>query len=238
MVVSLKSFDSAVKPVTSALTPGTAPIVAGTMLSRSSASAAFDLESVPLPTIGMFTWTTLRSGKVSRVIGGWNSELAFARATMAAIPRLTCGVAPFGELTTTTAGIPPPGKTFCIRLYVWIEATSWGSDSTLSFAVCRRNAGSARKTSRPAHRTREITGWRRTGSRIGDHTRLSSAFHGWCLRIGTPPFSTRSPSQDRIAGSTVSEPTMPRRRRGSCRWQTIRTSASPPDTSRPWRSSP
>ena len=25
--------------------------------------------------------------------------------------------------------------------------------------------------------------------------------------IGTPPFSTRSPSQERIAGSTVSEPT-------------------------------
>ncbi len=27
------------------------------------------------------------------------------------------------------------------------------------------------------------------------------------MRIGTPPFSTRSPSQDRIAGRTVSDPT-------------------------------
>ncbi len=36
---------------------------------------------------------------------------------------------------------------------------------------------------------------------------LSVAFHGWSLMIGTPPFSTRSPSQARSAGRTVSDPT-------------------------------
>ena len=110
LLVSLKSFDSAVKPVTSAVTPGTAPIVAGMIVSRSWSTAALDLESVPLPATGMLTWITLRSGKVSSVIGGWNSGLAFARAASAAMPCLTCGVGPWSELTTTTAGIPPPGK--------------------------------------------------------------------------------------------------------------------------------
>ena len=62
-VTSLKSLDEAVKPVTSALTPGTDPIVAGMILSRSSSSAAFDFESVPLPAIGMLTWVTLGSGR-------------------------------------------------------------------------------------------------------------------------------------------------------------------------------
>ena len=36
---------------------------------------------------------------------------------------------------------------------------------------------------------------------------LSPAFHRMFLMIGTPPFSTRSPSQASSAGSTVSEPT-------------------------------
>ena len=52
-----------------------------------------------------------------------------------------------------------------------------------------------------------MTGWRSTGFRIFAQKRLSPAFQGWFLMIGTPPFSTRSPSHDRIAGSTVSEPT-------------------------------
>ena len=47
----------------------------------------------------------------------------------------------------------------------------------------------------------------RRGSGSATRALLSPAFHGWSLMIGTPPFSTRSPSQARIAGSTVSEPT-------------------------------
>jgi hypothetical protein len=112
LLVSLKSLDEAVKPVTSAVTPGTPPIVAGMILSRNSSSAAFDFESVPLPTIGILTWTTLGSGKVSIVTGGWNCGLASALATIRAMPCRTCGVGPSSDLTATTAGIPPPGNAF------------------------------------------------------------------------------------------------------------------------------
>ena len=53
----------------------------------------------------------------------------------------------------------------------------------------------------------ETRGCRRTGFRIRDHSALSPAFHGWFLMIGTPPFSTRSPSQASSAGRTVRDPT-------------------------------
>ena len=52
-----------------------------------------------------------------------------------------------------------------------------------------------------------MTGCRSTGLRIFAQALLSPAFQAWFLMNGTPPFSTRSPSHDRIAGSTVSEPT-------------------------------
>jgi hypothetical protein len=40
LVTSVQSFDHAVKPVTSALVPGTFPIVAGMIVSRSSFTAS------------------------------------------------------------------------------------------------------------------------------------------------------------------------------------------------------
>src|SRR5919202_879642 len=73
-------------------------------------------------------------------------------------------------------------------------------------AVWRLNAGIASTTRRPAARTSETTGLRRTRFTIAAQVVFSPAFHGWSLMIGTPPFSTRSPSQARVAGSTVSEP--------------------------------
>ena len=65
----------------------------------------------------------------------------------------------------------------------------------------------ARTISRPAAAAAEIAGWRSAGVRIRDQMLLSLAFHGWSLMIGTPPFSTRSPSQASSAGKTVSDPT-------------------------------
>ena len=67
-------------------------------------------------------------------------------------------------------------------------------------------AGIASTTRIPPAPITEITGWRRTGFRIRAHSPLSPAFHGMFLMIGTPPFSTRSPSHASIAGSTVSDP--------------------------------
>jgi hypothetical protein len=49
---SLKSFDPAVWPATSASAPSTAPTAAGRISPRSRSSAAFDRASVPLPAIG------------------------------------------------------------------------------------------------------------------------------------------------------------------------------------------
>ena len=55
LIVSLKSFEPAVMPVTLTSAPGTAPIVCGTTSSRSAASAASDFASVPSPASGMST---------------------------------------------------------------------------------------------------------------------------------------------------------------------------------------
>ena len=67
-------------------------------------------------------------------------------------------------------------------------------------------AGIASTTSTPPAPMTDRTGWRRTGFSTRAHSPLSPAFHGMLEMIGTPPFSTRSPSHASIAGSTVSDP--------------------------------
>src|SRR5262245_3733098 len=62
LVTSVKSFDWAVKPVTLALMPGTAPIVAGMMRSRRWFTASFDLGSEPSTTLGVLIWHTSGTG--------------------------------------------------------------------------------------------------------------------------------------------------------------------------------
>ena len=81
-----------------------------------------------------------------------------------------------------------------------------GSPSTPESAVWMWNTGIASTTRMPPAAITESTGRLRTRSRTADHTRGSPVrFSG--LRNGTRPLLTRSPSLDRIAGSTVSEPT-------------------------------
>ena len=76
-------------------------------------------------------------------------------------------------------------------------------------AVCSCRAGRASTTSTAAEATAAITGWRRTGRRIAPHTRPPSApSRRRRPTNGIRPFSTRSPSADRTAGRTVSEPIM------------------------------
>ena len=73
-------------------------------------------------------------------------------------------------------------------------------------AVCIPNAGSARITSTPAEATAETSGRRSTRSRMAPQKRESPSLRLRRCRKGILPFSTRSPSQERRAGSTVSEP--------------------------------
>ena len=56
--------------------------------------------------------------------------------------------------------------------------------------------------------TAETSGRRRTRSRIAPQNRLSPSVRRSFQRNGTRAFSMRSPSQESIAGSTVSEPIM------------------------------
>ena len=67
------------------------------------------------------------------------------------------------------------------------------------------SAGTVIATSR-ARRRRETSGRRRTRSRMAPHTRDSPSLRRRRCTNGMRPFSTRSPSFDSSAGSTVSEP--------------------------------
>ena len=67
-------------------------------------------------------------------------------------------------------------------------------------------AGSARATSTLAARTAESSGRRSTRSRMRDQMPASPTLLLMRPTNGTRPFSTRSPSLDSTAGSTVSDP--------------------------------
>ena len=73
-------------------------------------------------------------------------------------------------------------------------------------AVCIPNAGRARRTRKPAEATAETSGRRSTRSRMAPQKRESPPFLLSRCTNGIFPFSTRSPSQERSAGSTVNEP--------------------------------
>ena len=75
-------------------------------------------------------------------------------------------------------------------------------------AVCRWSTGTAIASSTAADPAAAITGWRSAGVSSFDHTRFSPLGRRSRPRNGMRPFSTRSPSFDRSAGSTVSEPSI------------------------------
>jgi hypothetical protein len=91
----------------------------------------------------------------------------------------------------------------------WIVSTVGaflGSASNPLCAVCSWKAGSASATSRPPARTIAATGCFSAGVRIARHSRLPSAsFRNRCTN-GMRPLSTRGPSLESSAGSTVSDP--------------------------------
>ena len=88
---------------------------------------------------------------------------------------------------------------------------SFGRPSTPETAVCSPSAGMASAIRIAAELTAEITGWRRTRSRIQPHApeaprACRRSRH--LARYGMRPLLTRSPSQLRSAGTTVTEPSI------------------------------
>ena len=204
-IIALKSKDFAVEPPTAYSTPATVPIVAGTSSLRRVARAWFETSSAPLPASGIATSNVFPSSLVSTWIGFCISPEASALAFRSAIAALTCVGSP--PVIATSAALAPPGNASSIT---WNAASSgwlFGNASSPLSAVCRCNAGSASTRSSAVDATVAITGWRRTGLRIAPQKRLPSplSFRSRC-RNGILPFSTLSPSRERIAGSTVSEP--------------------------------
>ena len=108
----------------------------------------------------------------------------------------------------TTAGVAPPGNAASMRLYDCTSSSDAGSASRPDWAGFRLSAGTASARSTAADATAETSGRRRTRSRIALQIRPSPSSRRSRPRNGTRTLSTRSPSQDSTAGSTVSEPTI------------------------------
>ena len=88
-IVSLKSLEPAVQPVTFVSVPGTLPIVAGMTSWRSASSARLEVASVPLPASGMSTRAALRDALASTLIGSCIRPVASAARLRAARPAAT-----------------------------------------------------------------------------------------------------------------------------------------------------
>ena len=112
-ISALKSAVPAVSPVTATRTPGTRPSVSGMTVSRSVARARIDAASSPVPASGTWTSAAVRAGLTMNVIGWPPASAARVKACPAST---TAGAVTSGASTTTTAGLPPPGKTCLIRL--------------------------------------------------------------------------------------------------------------------------
>ena len=88
-IVSLKSLEPAVQPVTFASAPGTLPIVAGMTSWRSVSSARLEVASVPLPASGTTTRAALCDPLASTLIGSCIRPVASAARLRAAMPAAT-----------------------------------------------------------------------------------------------------------------------------------------------------
>jgi hypothetical protein len=199
-----KSFEIAVSPVTPASTPSTAPTVSGTIW-RSVEIASYEVSSLPLPARGRSMRATVRSGLTSTVTGSWAAPLATACSRRSSIPSLTRGSSIEDALTTTDAGCCSPGNESWSRLYVWTACRSCGNASAPGTTVFIPRAGKASATRIPADTTAERSGRRSTRSSIQPQPRPPPGRWRRC-RSGMRALFTLSPSLDRSAGSTVSDP--------------------------------
>ncbi len=83
---------------------------------RRSFSDSFDALFVPLPSIGIVMFATVRAELTSIVMGSCMRPLASARCSSFAIAAFTAGASMFGALTIRLAGSAVPGNATCMRL--------------------------------------------------------------------------------------------------------------------------
>ena len=170
-------------------------------------SAAYDLASLPLPSIGSSTTATRWFWLYSTLMPLLMPSVCAARAFRSAIAPLTSGVVTSLAAMTTCSGASPPGNAFCIFDSVFMIGVC-GSCSMPEDAVCMPSAGIDSATRRPVASTAATSGRRITGRRMADHTRDSVRR---CMRLprnGIRPRSTPSPTFESMAGSTVIDPSI------------------------------
>ncbi|CAM5235456.1 hypothetical protein SANTM175S_04891 [Streptomyces antimycoticus] len=193
-----------------ASTPSTVPSVAGRTSSRSTFRLRSALPSSEPPISGTsttatfcFRWTVTSTGPL---------EAPFATASVRNRARASrTGAASMSSaFTTTLAGSDPPGNASSMWLYaVTTGSRSPNSWSMVRFAVFIPRAGTASAISAPLASASDSLGRRSTGPRTVRQTRLSPPPRRLArARNGNWPFSTRSPSSESSAGSTVTEPTI------------------------------
>jgi hypothetical protein len=176
---------------------------------RSVSSAAIDVPSVPSPTSGMSTRATVCDGFTSTSIEPAFSCAASTFVFNAASACCVAGASMSALIATWLWLTSPSEKAALTFLIVPTVGALFGNAFMPLCAVCRWRTGSAISTSAPPATAAAMPGRRIAGSRIFFHTRFSplSSRRSRC-RKGILPFSTRSPSFERSAGSTVSEPSI------------------------------
>ena len=113
----------------------------------------------------------------------------------------------FFAFTATIAGCAPPGYRRWKSSSTFTSGTLFGSASMPLIEVWRLNAGIASAIRIAADAAAAHTGCASTGRSTAFQTRGSPPRRSR-PRNGMRPFSTLSPSTDRSAGSTVSEPSI------------------------------
>ena len=162
---------------------------------------------MPLPTAGMEILATVRSGLTSTLAGPSKRSVRVRAARLSlAMPAATRAAVTSRALTTTVAGWLSLGNAAWMRSYVRITCRSRGNVSKPGTAVWMRSAGTASATSRPLEMSTETSGRVSTTSTTRDHGEACASRPLSRPTNGRWPLSTRSPSHERTAGRTVTEP--------------------------------
>jgi len=144
----------------------------------------------------------------STSIGFSACPLASARVLSPTMACLVADESVFASIATIAGAATPFEKASSMRWIVGTVGALFGSASRPLCAVCRWNTGSASTISTPPASAAAATGCARVGLRIAFQKRLPPAsFRSRCTN-GIRPLSTRGPSFDSRAGSTVSEPSI------------------------------
>ena len=109
-------------------------------------------------------------------------------------------------LTTIVTGVLWVGNAAWMRSKLRITGMSRDRDSVPGREMCIPSAGIASATRTPALSSADSAGRRSTRSTIRDQIPFAGSLDFGRVSSGSRPFSTRSPSADRTAGSTVSDP--------------------------------